>query len=602
MNKCFLLLLFFFLNTYVCQVFAADDKTVDLNKFWEIINNDNEDEFTNNEITQLNNIMRMYPNEIIKNQEKLESISKKLTPSKQSIIYELLSISLYNLGYIEESFIYNENLLKHFRTYSYDLKDSLRAFANKMIIFYSKNQNKEALNSAIKLHERINDFSINKSTIKLYRQVAILYSLLGFEEESGEVIKTAINDAQNKNIKSEINSLKTILGYHYLKSGSIDQAEEIFKELLIILETKNNPLKRWIYAGLASIYTKKLEFDKSIKNYKLAFNEYLKFPDVISIASLIGELANFLGQNETTEGKELLTEAKNFLNSFDYVKSARFKKNIETINIAYKALISKEIPREIYEKIIEIDSLNTSIFSSRSQFIQSNLDHHFNEEISKITIAKLKAENDKKGIQLEFYIYTIILLSLVVFLIILMVAYIVKGQRYKLLAKEKLTRLAEEKLQLEKERVNRLESEQQKVKLKLQKKANQIEKQKGILSRFESILSEVKKAENQTEGVRVLQNFNAELKEFVGGIFEDEIKLDFKELNPKKFEKLKERLDDDSSSEFLLAILLLQDFNTKDVATSLNKSEKAIRSIRYRLRKALNINQEINLIDFLKSL
>lgn len=63
-----------------------------------------------------------------------------------------------------------------------------------------------------------------------------------------------------------------------------------------------------------------------------------------------------------------------------------------------------------------------------------------------------------------------------------------------------------------------------------------------------------------------------------------------------------DKIGNENSYEFLLALLTLLDFNTKEISTSLNKSEKAVRSIRYRLRKLLELESEADLIEVLKSI
>jgi DNA-binding NarL/FixJ family response regulator len=67
------------------------------------------------------------------------------------------------------------------------------------------------------------------------------------------------------------------------------------------------------------------------------------------------------------------------------------------------------------------------------------------------------------------------------------------------------------------------------------------------------------------------------------------------------FKKLMEQFPDLTTNDLRLCSYLRMNFSTKEIARLLNNSPRAVEISRYRLRKKMNLNHEVNLTEFLMS-
>ena len=76
----------------------------------------------------------------------------------------------------------------------------------------------------------------------------------------------------------------------------------------------------------------------------------------------------------------------------------------------------------------------------------------------------------------------------------------------------------------------------------------------------------------------------------------------FEQVHPAFLQQLRRRVDRLSPAEQKLACLLRMNLSSKEVATLLNISDEGVKKGRYRLRKKLNLNSEVNLQEYLLNL
>jgi DNA-binding CsgD family transcriptional regulator len=69
---------------------------------------------------------------------------------------------------------------------------------------------------------------------------------------------------------------------------------------------------------------------------------------------------------------------------------------------------------------------------------------------------------------------------------------------------------------------------------------------------------------------------------------------------PELYQFLKERLSTRNKMELMLCIMLVMNYTSEDIARLLQRSEKAIRSLRYRVRKRLELEGDQDLVKYLK--
>ena len=593
MKKLLSITILFISISFNC-IFASESA---LKEFIENLNANQKIELSNSEKADIKDYIRRNPKTAIRliDQVKISKISSR----SKTFIYDLLTTANYNIGYIEKASLYNDSLLKNLNNYSYNLTDSLKAFSNKMILFYSLNQPVDALKSAVNLHKRIRSFEIDNSTLLLYQQLGVLYSLLEFNEESKEVLEIGIEEAEKQNLDRRLMQLQLVLAYQHNKDSNYDEALNLLKNVEKNIDIVPQ-LARRIYTGLASSYKAIGDTLKSSENYKKAIHEFFKYPDILTLSSVTAEYATFCYENPYFNNDNTLNEAYNYLKDFDYIDLPEFKVNLYTLELM-KAIIENKIDAELQTLLFQRDKLKNQIQKTKNDFILENLDYHYKDEIHKETMAKLSAENKQARTKNKYLVIISIISSIFVVCISIIFFYYFKNQREKLKLKEDKLSLSQQKLINEQSLLNKLREEQEREKERHQRSLKQLEKHKAILNRLDHILSDLKEYKGD-ELVKELKGFKLDFGEYLSGLYQDEVIDNFKIFNEKKFETFKSVIGNEKSSEFLLAVLLIQGFNTKEISTSLGKSEKAVRSTRYRLRKLLEINKETDLINFLKQL
>jgi PiT family inorganic phosphate transporter len=82
----------------------------------------------------------------------------------------------------------------------------------------------------------------------------------------------------------------------------------------------------------------------------------------------------------------------------------------------------------------------------------------------------------------------------------------------------------------------------------------------------------------------------------------DDLYLKAEEIHQDFPQKVKERFPDLTEQEKRLTILLRVGFSSKEISSIMNISPKSVEISRYRLRKKLNINNKINLTQFIKDI
>lgn len=73
------------------------------------------------------------------------------------------------------------------------------------------------------------------------------------------------------------------------------------------------------------------------------------------------------------------------------------------------------------------------------------------------------------------------------------------------------------------------------------------------------------------------------------------------QLSPKLYDFLLTKLSKRNKMELMLCLMLVMNYSTDDIARLLNRSEKAIKSLRYRVRKRLELDENQDLTEYLEA-
>lgn len=197
----------------------------------------------------------------------------------------------------------------------------------------------------------------------------------------------------------------------------------------------------------------------------------------------------------------------------------------------------------------------------------------------------------------------LIFLPLLSTLVILVLALFIN--RYTVIMKfqkQELDRLRTIKQLEEKEKLLLKDKLVHKEKLLASNTIHIIQKNK-ILSDLKSEISNLPTAKNQ-------DNFNAKIKTINRTIetnmtFENDwqkFKLQFEQVNPNFFGKLYKQCPSLGNNEVRFCSYIKMGHNTKEIAQLIGVNASSVQKARYRLKKKLNLEKSVNLIEFIKAL
>ena len=70
---------------------------------------------------------------------------------------------------------------------------------------------------------------------------------------------------------------------------------------------------------------------------------------------------------------------------------------------------------------------------------------------------------------------------------------------------------------------------------------------------------------------------------------------------PELYRQLQSKLSQRNSIELLYCIMLILGYSSEEIARTLQRSEKAVKSLRYRIRKKLDLGEEEELLPYLQN-
>ena len=337
---------------------------------------------------------------------------------------------------------------------------------------------------------------------------------------------------------------------------------------------------------------------------------------------------------------------------FHTIKNVGFDSKKQTPLLRSLEFISKTdtITKPIYKK--ELDDipngnnfLRVTIASPKTPFLSSSQIQYrligLNEEwsnwefVSELNFPGLSAgkyvlelrsggenENISKTISRAFYVKSPWYLTKVAFafyLLFFLVINVLYRRYFKKKSQKQIKDLkqAEEnkrKYQEEVFKMDRLETEKEMLILREENLNLEIKKKNSALA--SSTLNNIKKNELLTDLIKDIKNIDAELmnsslhypvkkviKKINNHLVDKEdwltFQLHFRNSHAQFFENLREKHPDLSSNEIKLCAYLKLNISSKEIASLMNIAITSVEQSRYRLRKKINLDKDINLVNYI---
>jgi tetratricopeptide (TPR) repeat protein len=396
------------------------------------------------------------------------------------------------------------------------------------------------------------------------------------------------------------------LGMAYYGKGDFTKAMELLLQAKSIDEKAGREFKVAIRKNeLSKILAAQGDFNQAIAYSEEALNFFNKANVHKSRAYVYIDLGHYyqgIHNYLKSEQSYLTSMAIAELLKSDYLLMLTYK--------GYSALLEQwNKPKEALEYFKKYESVNNRIFNAEKHKQLANFEIKFLTREKEMENELLKRENQEKKNRLILLSVGIISLLLISILIILGIR--LKNQtlrQQKELAERELKENEIEKLHLEdkvfaEKHINRLQQEQytQNIEHKNQMLANST---LGLIQKNEFLIDlKSKIAENGEENgmskkdiIRLI-NQNIDLNQDW-----NKFSMEFSEIHPGFFDKLKSDYPDLTESFIQLCAYLSIDLTSKEIAQLQHISISAVNKNRQRLRKKLQLEPEADLSNFLKNI
>lgn len=391
------------------------------------------------------------------------------------------------------------------------------------------------------LNELLNNALKQKDTILIatcYSNIGNIYIQM-HHPDAMKYIQNAFELSKNRDIYKSINNLQS-MGALYSEEGNVKKALEVLNEALILSRSCSD---------------KRNEANTLLKISKLYISNGMS-----QKALKYALLANTLGV------KYKYNDIEKYSNSSlatIYASTGNYK-------LAYLSLQKfYEIEKNIYN---EKEVRKTALLESSYKF----------EQERKI----LEIEQDEQKTKIR-YLYVLVSLLVIVLLLVAVLSFFAH-KSYK----EKKRRLSVE-IELKNKEIENLDKEMALAKLRLIQNAEQD-------SRNAKILESIAKTEATSD--EKIQELISNYKFQNSNSSWDEFEIIFKKLNSKFWEELNNISPALTPNEKKICVFLKLNMSNKDISNITLQSEDALKKSRQRLRVKLNIDKDVNLINYIQSL
>jgi len=354
------------------------------------------------------------------------------------------------------------------------------------------------------------------------------------------------------------------------------------------------------YRTLGHLYMKTGFYDKASYSFNKALSIFEQLNEKAGYASILIDLAQLkMKTGEFDESKVYIDQA------FEVSKMIR-NKNLESeaCKILSEIYFTRGNYMEAYSNLAKHIHIADSLFSTEEKKQMVNLEARYQMEAKNQQIQILDGRNKIQKQQLLILYISIVAMVLAIGLLISFFRFktVSLKQKNKLLETEK--QIEHQQLELsEKESktlANKYESQSKELVSKaiLMNKTNEIIQQNiKRLKQLSLVLGNGSKKEKQEiiSIIKALDNYSSES-------LWDDFEVAFLNVHTDFYDKILNLCPDLSPSEIKMAALLRLNLSSKEIEAITFRSESSIKSLRFRLRKKIDLDSDKNLTSYLMKL
>jgi hypothetical protein len=345
---------------------------------------------------------------------------------------------------------------------------------------------------------------------------------------------------------------------------------------------------RIIYRNLAISYMELNEPDSVAKYFALTQLFYQRFPYLTGWFMDQVKYAEYLiNQRNQFEAKGILDSLETLLPRFEQdISAIRNYHRLRTIYWASNGKLD-----EFISALNQYDSTKAFSFSEEKLAVRE-------EMLAKYESEKREAENVR--LLNEARIQNLIILALVLLLAgLLLIGLLYRNNRSARLKMEiEKNRYRARELTFMEEERDREKSRNQVLQADLEQQMQHLADQQLVISNLSQLVEELREDSPSPLVKKKTAQMKTQLRKGIDAQYYREIYEKMKMLYPELLNYLEKSLGD-KEYELISTAMYFMNYETKFIASVFNKSEKAVRNMRYRVRKKLGIPEEADFRIFL---
>lgn len=478
--------------------------------------------------------------------------------------YTSLGNAYLKLGDYPESLDYFMNSLKIYEKRNDSLL--MPACYNNIAIVYKRQADTE---NAMKYYQKALDLSLKFNNTRAagesYNNIGVLYMEDSKNKEAEEFFKKAISFFQTIDYQVGISTVTGNIGQIYMNTGDYDKALDYFYESAGI-EQRTGDMEGYATTlnNIATTYYEQTYYEPALINALKCLDISRQINSLVQLNRVYKLLADiYKAEKNFPKAYEYLDL---FVSSSDSLFNIEKAREIENVKTLY----------EVEKKEAEIESL------------------HQKTEI-------LEKENKIQELRLGRNRLVGIFAAGILIMVIISSVLFINRQRIKIKKDKQIHDTKKSLMDLEIKNVilekNKLNSELEFRKKELTAMASQIIEKNNLIEEIEGHVKAIRENKDMNyldslSKINLELNLNKNREDFNSQV--EELHKDF-------FFNLSEKFPDLTRNEKKLAALLRMELSSKEISGILNISSKSVDMNRYRLRKKLDLDNEINISEFLKT-
>lgn len=523
----------------------------------------------------------------------IEDQIDKHPPGFQAYLYETLLISGYQLlGNIPLCLHYLEKQIEALKI-SRNSSPLARAYSQKMFLLADTDSTNLAFETSLEVRKLLEKEEDPRLKGFLYRQLAAFYHRTADAGRAIKICNEGIEFILHENEVFFLGSLYETLALSKKQGNTpiteiIDIRREAIKYALLNKDTFN---LRTIYRNLARSFESLEEADSAQKYFALTFEIYKRYPYFFGWVGDQVSYAEFLiNQGKTEEASQIIDTL--------HIIYEKAPDHSLSLTMLYNLSLKYNARTNNYEGFLEsFDSWSSLLVT---QYEEDKLKAR-EEMAAKYEAEKKEAENEILTAKNQSKRTGLWALTGALVLLIILVILIVekrKGDRKIHQQKEGLLQLELKNTLLEKEQINARSIE---LKNDLQQRIKQVIAQQMINSDLMEMIEELRSLEESPLVKKKTAQMKIKLNEQLSVQVFDEIYNKMKGLYPELLLHLKNKIGSDKEYEIISTAMYFMGYETKDIAKILQRTDKAVRNMRYRARKKLELSDHEDLIEHLNN-